>query len=69
MDPRAKRNVWELEYISQNSKLIFQKDQLAVYTAEIVAVIIALQWVEEVRQGGIMHRLLSFHKKHTVDGI
>ncbi len=51
-DPRTNRNVWELEYIFQNVIDISKRisDQLlSVYMADIVAVIIALQWVEEVK--------------------
>lgn len=38
-----------------------RSDQLSVYTAEIVAAIIALQWVEAVRPGWYyaVHRLVN----------
>ena len=49
---RTRKSVLELVYISQTLKYRSQKGRLinyAVYAAEMLAVIIGLQWVEEVR--------------------
>ena len=60
---RTRKSVLELAYTSQTLEYLFLKrtsDQLSVDTAEMLAVIIGLQWVEEVRPDRVVICIDSF---------